>query len=124
MTEPMAVCSCGACRTLMGHTGPYWVCGAMPEVDPKFCPECGDHLLCDGQREPWTFGADIIGGIRRSLEWLREIGLFWSVDEHGLMDVARGKVQPKDEWLTDLANATGTPVEHLAGEAAEGSGSL
>jgi transcriptional accessory protein Tex/SPT6 len=60
--------------------------------------------------------AEQVASCRTALEWLREIGLFWFVDEHGLLDVARGKVQPKDEWMTDLSNATGVPVEHLTGD--------
>lgn len=63
--------------------------------------------------------AEQVASCRKALEWLRETGLFWFVDEHGLLDVARGKVQPKDEWMTDLSNATGVPLAHLTGETEE-----
>jgi len=45
-------CPCGACDTLEGHKGLYWVCEDMPDTGPEFCPHCGAHLGAGGEVEP------------------------------------------------------------------------
>lgn len=119
MTEPMAVCSCGACRTLMGHTGCYWVCADMDDAGPNFCPKCGDHLLPGGLREPWALGGSIISGLRTVLEWLRWRTHIWGHLGHLRDNRGEPPDQPEADWYAELAAATGVPVEHLTGETEE-----
>ena len=57
-------CPCGACDTLEGHKGLYWVCEDMPDTGPEFCPHCGAKLLSGGEVKP-RVDADT-----RRLDWL------------------------------------------------------